>query len=362
MLARLVRELPRAEGLRYEPKWDGFRALATREGDSVELWSRHARPLARYFPELVDGIVSMPSEHLVVDGEILVHGRDGAFDFAALLSRLHPAASRVQRLRSETPAAFVAFDVVQIATDDLRDTRFDERRGRLESLLEDTPDPVAITPITDDADLAERWLEGYAGGGIDGVVAKHRDLRYVPGERAMLKFKREHTAECVVAGYRWLESRPAIGSLLLGLFDADGGLRHVGVVSSFTEASRRGFLDELSPLAVPLRQHPWARGFLIEPSPLGRLKGAAGRWTPDMAHDWVPIRLERVAEVAYDRFDRDRFRHPARFLRWRPDRDPRSCTFDQLEVVHRSPALLVPAGRGAGVEHGRSDHRADPPE
>ena len=346
MLARLVRELPHAEGLRYEPKWDGFRAIAVRDGDDVELWSRHARPLARYFPELVEAFGSLEPDRLIVDGEILVRDKNGAFDFVALLSRLHPAASRVQRLRSETPGAFVAFDVVQIATDDLRDTRFDERRRRLESLLEDTCDPVALTPITDDPDLAERWLEGYAGGGIDGVVAKHSDLRYVPGERAMLKVKREHTAECVVAGYRWLESRPAIGSLLLGLFDEEGRLRHVGVVSSFTEASRRAFLDELSPLAVPLRQHPWAEGFLIEPSPLGRLKGAAGRWTPDMAHDWVPIRLDRVVEVAYDRFDRDRFRHPARFLRWRPDRDPRSCTFDQLEVDHRSPALLVSAGRG----------------
>jgi ATP-dependent DNA ligase len=344
MLARLVRDLPRAEGLRYEPKWDGFRALAVRREDEVELWSRHARPLARYFPELVERIVSLPSDHLIVDGEILVRGRDGAFDFAALLSRLHPAASRVQRLRSETPATFVAFDAIHVSEDDLRDSPFDERRRRLESVLEGTTDPVALTPITDDPDVAERWLEGFAGGGIDGVVAKHAELRYVPDKRVMLKVKREHTADCVVAGYRWLESRPAIGSLLLGLFDGDGRLRHVGVVSSFTERARGAFLDELSQLAVPLHQHPWAEGFLIEPSPLGRLKGTAGRWTPDMAHDWVPIRLELVAEVAYDRFDRDRFRHPARFLRWRPDRDPRSCTFDQLEVDHRSPTLLFSAG------------------
>jgi ATP-dependent DNA ligase len=341
MLARLVRDLPRADGLRYEPKWDGFRAIAVRRDGEVELWSRHTRPLARYFPELVERIISLPFDHLIVDGEILVRGRDGAFDFAALLSRLHPAASRVQRLRNETPATFVAFDVIHVEEDDLRDTPFDERRRRLESVLDGTTDPIVLTPITDDPDLAERWLEGFAGGGIDGVVAKHAALRYVPAKRAMLKVKREHTAECVVAGYRWLESRPAIGSLLLGLFDGDGRLRHVGVVSSFTETARGEFLDELSPLAVPLHQHPWAEGFLIEPSPLGRLKGAAGRWTPDMAHDWAPIRLERVAEVAYDRYDRDRFRHPARFLRWRLDRDPRSCTYDQLEVDHGSPALLV---------------------
>ena len=346
MLARLVRELPRDDDLRYEPKWDGFRAIAVREHDQVELWSRHARPLGRYFPELVEAISSFRLDRLIVDGEILVRGRGGAFDFAALLSRLHPAASRVARLRNETPATFVAFDVVRIGDDDLHERPFDERRRALETLLDATPDAIVLTPITDDAELAESWLEGYAGGGIDGVVAKRAGLRYLPGERAMLKVKREHTAECVVAGYRWLETRPAIGSLLLGLFDDEGRLRHVGVVGSFTETARRAFLDELSPLAVPLEQHPWAEGFLIEPSPLGRLKGAAGRWTPDMAHDWVPIRLERVAEVAYDRFDGDRFRHPARFRRWRPDRDPRSCTFDQLEVDHRAPALLVSGGRG----------------
>jgi ATP-dependent DNA ligase len=230
MLARLVRDLPRADGLRYEPKWDGFRALAVRRDGEVELWSRHTRPLARYFPELVERIISLPFDHLIVDGEILVRGRDGAFDFAALLSRLHPAASRVQRLRNETPATFVAFDVIHVEEDDLRDTPFDERRRRLESVLDGTTDPIVLTPITDDPDLAERWLEGFAGGGIDGVVAKHAALRYVPAKRAMLKVKREHTAECVVAGYRWLESRPAIGSLLLGLFDGDGRLRHVGVV------------------------------------------------------------------------------------------------------------------------------------
>jgi ATP-dependent DNA ligase len=343
MLARLVRDLPRDAGLRYEPKWDGFRALADRDGDGVELWSRHARPLARYFPEIVEAIGSLEHERLVLDGEILVRGRDGAFDFAALLSRLHPAASRVERLRNETPALFVAFDVVELQDEDLRDVPFHERRRRLESVLDGAHAPLVLTPITADADVAERWLEGFAGGGIDGVVAKRGDLRYLAGERAMLKVKREHTADCVVAGYRWLADRPAIGSLLLGLF-ADGELRHVGVVSSFTGSARAAFLDELSPLAIPLERHPWAQGFLIEPSPLGRLKGAAGRWTPDMEHDWVPIRLERVAEVAYDRFDRDRFRHPARFLRWRPDRDPRSCTFDQLEVDHRAPAELIRAG------------------
>jgi ATP-dependent DNA ligase len=333
--------------MRYEPKWDGFRAIAVREGERLELWSRHRRPLARYFPEVAEAIVALGSGSLVLDGEILVRGRDGAFDFAALLSRLHPAASRVERLRNETPALFVAFDVMRLGDDDLRHQPFDERRRRLEALLRAAQHPVLLTPITEEAGVAEGWLEGFAGGGIDGVVAKRGDLAYLSGERAMLKVKRDHTAECVVAGYRWLADRPAIGSLLLGLYDEDE-LRHVGVVSAFTETARRAFLDELSPLAIPLERHPWAEGFLIERSPLGRLKGAAGRWTPDMVHDWVPIRLERVAEVAYDRFDGDRFRHPARFLRWRPDRDPRSCTFDQLEVDHRAPALLVGAGTAGG--------------
>jgi ATP-dependent DNA ligase len=343
MLARLVRELPR-DGFLYEPKWDGFRALVVGDVDGVEVWSRHGRPLARYFPELVEALEALPERALIVDGEILVRNAEGAFDFAALLSRLHPAASRVARLRRETPALFVAFDVVRIGDDDLHETPFVERRRRLERLFALVADPLALTPIADDAAEAERWLERFAGGGIDGVVAKRRDLPYLPGERVVLKVKREHTADCVVAGFRWLVDRPAIGSLLLGLYDGDRALRHVGVVSSFTEAARRTFLEELSPLAIPLAEHPWAEGFLIERSPLGRLKGAAGRWTPDMVFDWLPLRPERVAEVAYDRFDGDRFRHPARFLRWRPDRDPASCTFDQLEVDHRPPAELVATG------------------
>jgi ATP-dependent DNA ligase len=345
MLARLVRDLPRGEGLRYEPKWDGFRALAVREEGGVEAWSRHGRPLARYFPEVVEAVLALPARRVALDGEVLVRGPGGGgFDFAALLSRLHPAASRVERLRRETPAVFVAFDLLADDEGDLVDAPFDERRRRLARLVSDAAEPLVLTPITDDADVAAGWLSGFAGGGVDGVVVKDGGMPYRPGERAMRKVKLEHTADCVVAGFRWLESRPAIGSLLLGLFDDADALRHVGVVSSFSEDARRRFLEELAPLAVPLEHHPWAEGFLIERSPLGRLKGTAGRWTPDMAMDWVPIRIERVAEVAYERFDGDRFRHPARFVRWRPDRDARSCRFDQLEVDHRGPARLVGSG------------------
>jgi ATP-dependent DNA ligase len=344
MLAKLVRALPRGDGITYEPKWDGFRALVVRDGDQIELWSRRARPLARYFPEIVEAVRALPERDLILDGEILVTSASGAFDFAALLSRLHPAPTRVERLRRETPASFVAFDLVR-AGEDLATRAFAERRARLERVFAGARPPLSLTPATDDPDLGQRWLEGFAGGGIDGVVAKDGSLPYRPGERAMWKVKLEHTADCVVAGYRWLEDRPAIGSLLLGLYDDRGSLRHIGVASSFTEAARERLLEELSPLAIALEDHPWAGGFLIDRSPLGRLPGAAGRWTPDMAFDWVPIRLERVAEVGYERFDRDRLRHPARFVRWRPDRDPRSCTFDQLEVDHRAATALA-SGNG----------------
>ncbi len=338
MLARLVRTLPRGD-LLYEPKWDGFRCIAVRDRGRVQLWSRHGRPFTRYFPEVVAALEALPTDGWTIDGEILVE-RGGAFDFAALLSRLHPAASRVALLARETPATLIAFDVIRDSGEDLMTTAFVERRSRLETLLRDPPRGVRVTTITEDERVAASWLDASArtGGGIDGVIAKPPDLPYEPGRRSMLKVKMERTADCVVAGLRWLTDRPAIGSLLLGLFSDRGELGHVGVVSSFTEQARTRFLEELSPLAVPLQDHPWSTGFLIERSPLGRLKGAAGRWTPDMAQDWLPLRLERVAEVAFDRFDRDRFRHPARFVRWRPDRDPRSCTFDQLGAETDVPA------------------------
>jgi len=329
MLARLVRELP-PEGYRYEPKWDGFRAIVAREGDGVRIRSRHGRPLARYFPELVEAFLALGEADLTLDGEIVVETEHGA-DFAALMSRLHPAASRVRRLSAETPARFVAFDLVWRAGRDLRGVAFDERRRELEDVLRAPPPRIAPTPISDDLTTAGAWLAAPHGAGIDGVVAKAPDLAYEPGRRAMVKVKARRTLDAVVAGYRWMMDRHAIGSLLLGLYDERHELRHVGVASSFSERQRARFLEELSPSAIPLEHHPWAEGFAIDPSPLGRLKGAAGRWTPDMAMDWVPIRLDRVCEVAYDRFDGDRLRHAAKFLRWRPDRDPDTCTFEQLE-------------------------------
>ena len=336
MLARLVRELPR-DGFLYEPKWDGFRALVFRDRSEVDIRSRHGRPLARYFPELVDGVRALPSERLVLDGEIVLVG-PGGFDFPALMSRLHPVPSRVERLRQETPASLIAFDLLALGDADLCARPFEERRHSLETALAAAAPPIFVTPVTADAAAAAGWLERFRGGGVDGVVAKHRGLPYEPGRRAMVKVKSERTADCVVAGFRWSADTPVLGSLLLGLY-AGAELRHVGVVTSFTRARRSALADELAALAAPIEGHPWERGFGLARSPLGRLLGAAGRWAPgEMAMDWIPLRPERVCEVAYDQLDDHRFRHPARFRRWRPDRDPRSCTLEQLDV-DRPPAL-----------------------
>ena len=331
MLARLTRTLPR-DGFLYEPKWDGFRCLAFRWGDEVDLRSRHDSPFARYFPELVEGFRSLPADRIVLDGEIILVGPKG-FDFEALMTRLHPAASRVERLRRERPASFVAFDLLALGDRDLRGTPFGERRRLLADQLRDADPPLFLTPLTDDADVAANWFERFRGAGVDGIVAKHRDLPYEPGRRVMVKVKHERTADCVVAGLRLFTDRPVLSSLLLALHDEAGDLRHVGVVTSFPVADRARILDELTPLVIPLAEHPWRDGFLIGRSPVGRLKGSAGRWTPEMEHDWVPLRPERVCEVGFDQLDVDRFRHPARFRRWCPDREPRSCTLDQLRVA-----------------------------
>jgi ATP-dependent DNA ligase len=318
--------------------------VTARSGDDVAMISRHGRPLARYFPELVEAFLALDERDLTLDGEIVIQ-TDHGFDFAGLMSRLHPAASRVERLRAELPARFVAFDLIWREGRDLRSVPFTERRAALEEIVPDGAGPISTTAITDDAEVARAWLAASDGGGIDGVIAKAPSSRYEPGRRVMRKVKIRRTLDAVVAGYRWMMQRRAVGSLLLGLYDEEHRLRHIGVASSFTEAARRRFLEELSPLAVPLEDHPWAQGFLIDPSPLGRLKGAAGRWTPDMAMDWVPLRLERVAEVAYDRIDVDRLRHPARFVRWRPDREAESCTFEQIGAAVAPPIIRGGSGR-----------------
>ena len=324
MLARLARELPHGDFL-YEPKWDGFRALAFRDGQEVELQSRHGRPLARYFPELTEALLALDEQRFVLDGEIVVV-REHELDFTALMARLHPTASRVKRLRRDTPASYVAFDALAIRGEPLLERPFRERRARLEALLAHVRPPLNLTPATTDREIAAGWLERF-----EGVVAKDRALPYEPGRRTMVKVKRERTADCVVAGFRWMADHPFIGSLLLGLYDEDGELVHVGVVTSFTEPRRMALVDELRHLVAPLADHPWEHGFNVGRSPTGRLLGAAGRWIPgEMTQDWVPLRPELVIEVAYDQVDGHRFRHPARFRRWRPDRDPRSCMLDQL--------------------------------
>lgn len=332
-LARLARRLPVGGGYLYEPKWDGFRCLVFRDGSRVELQSRHGRPLTRYFPEVVETIAALPGS-FVLDGEIVALGERGV-DFASLLRRVHPAVSRVERLRREMPALYIAFDLLALDSEDLRTLPFRERRRRLEVLLKGTDGPV-LTPVSADPAVAEEWLARFVGvvEGIDGVVAKPDALLYAEGKRAMVKVKPQRTADCVVAGARLMPGEdPAVASLVLGLYDAGDVLRHVGVASSFTEEQRHELAAAVLPLAVPLSGHPWEGGFGIEGRPMGRLRGAAGVWRPGMTQDWVPVRPERVCEVAFDQLDEDRFRHPATFLRWRPDRDPSSCGFDQLAVA-----------------------------
>lgn len=332
MLARLVRELPQG-AVTYEPKWDGFRCLAFVDEHDIDLRSRHDRPLARYFPELVtaieairDGRPGGPRERgWVMDGEILLAV---PADFGVLMSRLHPAASRVERLASESPVRYVAFDLLADGACDLRDRPFVDRRAALERLLPGADGVISVTPATRDPDVAAAWL-GSRREGIDGAVVKPDDLRYEAGRRVMTKVKRLRTADCVVAGFRPTPTG-AVSSLLLGLYDETGALRHVGVVTQFARDERTALAVELSRLAVALEDHPWSGGFTIGPSPLGRLPGSAARWTPDMEHDWVPLRPELVTEVGFDQVDGDRFRHPARLIRWRPDRDAASCRIDQI--------------------------------
>jgi bifunctional non-homologous end joining protein LigD len=328
MLARLERDLPSGPGYVYEPKWDGFRCLVFRCGEDVDMRSRNNRPLARYFPELVGAFRSLPEPRLVLDGELLVV-RDGQYDFGALLARLHPAASRVDRLAGETPATYVAFDILAVDGRDLRGDPFAHRRAILEGVGRDLPSSVVITPATPHADVARRWLDGAPG--LDGVVAKRTDLPYQPGTRALVKVKLERSADCVVAGFRVFPDG-AVASLLLGVY-GDGALHHVGVVSQLAEEQRQTLYECLRPLITSLVGHPWQHGFGLEGSSLGRLKGAAGRWTPGLPLDWIPVRPQVVCEVAYDHLDRLRFRNPARLRRWRPDRDARSCGVEQFGGV-----------------------------
>jgi ATP-dependent DNA ligase len=335
MLAKAAKALPAGPGVLYEPKWDGFRCVVFRDGGEVELGSRNERPLTRYFPEVVAAVLAELPERCVVDGEVVIAGRRG-LDFNALTNRIHPADSRVQMLARETPAAFIAFDLLALGDDDLREVPFAARRARLEGSLSAARPPVHLTPATTDRDTALDWFARFEGAGLDGVVAKPVDLPYRTGERAMIKVKHERTAEMVVAGYRWHKSGQVVGSLLLGLYTGDGRLQHIGVASAFTAARRTSLVDELAPFTVPPSDaggHPWGDWASAEAHAGRRLPGATSRWNAGKDLRFVLLRPELVAEVAYNQLEGDRLRHPAQFLRWRPDRQAASCTYAQLDTA-----------------------------
>ncbi|HXF37063.1 MAG TPA: ATP-dependent DNA ligase [Actinomycetota bacterium] len=331
MLATPVARLPEGP-FSFEPKWDGFRAIVFRDRDEVEIGSRNERPMTRYFPEVVEAIRANLPVRCVVDGEIVVPDASGRrLDFEALQQRIHPAASRVRLLAERTPARLVAFDLLALDDRGLMDQPFRERRRLLEEALAGARAPVHLTPATTDRALAERWFERFEGAGLDGVIAKPLEGTYRPDKRVMFKVKHTRTADCVVAGYRVHKAdRRAIGSLLLGLYDDRGELASVGVVGAFPMEQRRRLFRELQPLVTTFDEHPWAWAKEEEGTRTPR-HSAFSRWSAGKDLSFVPLRPERVVEVRYDHMEGPRFRHTAQFVRWRPDRDPRSCTFDQLE-------------------------------
>jgi ATP-dependent DNA ligase len=334
MLAKLADELPAGPGFLFEPKWDGFRAIVFRGPADVFIQSRDLRPLDRYFPDLHEQLLRNLPAGCVIDGEIVIAGPKG-LDFDALQLRLHPAASRVAKLAQETPAAFVGFDLLAVDGRDLRSAPQRERRSQLEALLANVAPPIHLTPMTRDRAVAVQWLERFEGAGLDGVIAKPEHGTYQPGKRAMIKVKHSRTAECVVAGFRWHKSgKDAVGSLLLGLYDKKGTLHHVGVTSSFTMAMRKQLAIELEPLrSNALKDHPWREWAASSGHEMTRMPGGQSRWSAGKDLSWEPLRIERVCEVKYDHLQGDRFRHAAVFLRWRPDKPPSDCRYDQLEVT-----------------------------
>lgn len=329
MLAKSVARIP--PDMQYEAKWDGFRAIVFRDGPEVELGSRTGKPLTRYFPELVAALKERVPERCVLDGEIVI-AREGRLDFDALTERIHPADSRVRTLAERTPASFVAFDLLALDDESLLDVPLSDRRALLVRALAGVTAPVHVAPATRDVEVARRWFEQYEGAGLDGVIAKPPGLRYLQDERAMFKIKHERTADVVVAGYRHHKSGPVVGSLLLGLYDEDR-LQHVGVSAAFPMKRRAELIEELAPLRMDSAAgHPWAAWSEEAAHESARLPGAPSRWSGKKDLSWVPLRPERVAEVAYDHMENGaRFRHTARFRRWRPDRTPHSCTYAQLE-------------------------------
>jgi ATP-dependent DNA ligase len=363
MLAAPAREIPDGPGWLYEPKWDGFRAIVFRDGTATLIQSRDLKPLDRYFPELAEPLVRSLPARCVVDGEIVIARRPSAgapivLDFDALLQRIHPAASRVAMLGRETPASFVAWDLLALDGDDLRDRPLAERRRLLEAAMAEAVPPVHLTPVTTDPAVAADWFRRFEGAGLDGVIAKRADGPYEPGKRAMVKVKHARTADCVVGGFRWHKDGPGtwVGSLLLGLHDDAGALHHVGVASGFSRERRAAFAAELAPLALAEdAAHPWIPRD-ADGAPI-RIPGGESRWSRGRSLDWVPLAPDRVVEVAYDHLQGDRFRHATSFVRWRDDRLPDGCRYDQLEVTPARELDEVFRAGGPADSGGSRDER-----
>ena len=336
MLAKRIDELPPKGEWIYEPKWDGFRALVFRDGAELLIQSREQKSLNRYFPELIDPLLEQLPERCVLDGEVVIN-RNGALDFDALQLRIHPAASRVKMLAQQTPASVIFFDLLAEGERDLCSEPFRERRARLEAVLDKAAAPVHITPATDDRSVAEDWFRRFEGAGFDGVIVKPVGGTYEPDKRVMFKVKHERDCDCVVAGFRWYKEGQdtAIGSLLLGLFDDAGALQHVGVCASFTKEKRQELLEFLTPYRKDaLKDHPWGAWAAPEAGAEGhRMPGGQSRWSQGKDLSWQPLRPELVVEVAYEHMQGRRFRHMAHFRRWRTDKEPRDCTYSQLETV-----------------------------
>ncbi|HKY07594.1 MAG TPA: ATP-dependent DNA ligase [Candidatus Binatia bacterium] len=349
MLAKRVSELPKGGAWIFEPKWDGFRALVFRDGDEILIQSRDEKPLNRYFPELLEVLRLQLPARCVLDGEIVV-AKNGALDFDALQLRIHPAASRVKLLSRELPVSIVFFDLLSDGERDLRGMPFQERRRMLEALHSSSTPPIHLTPATGDSKKAADWFRRFEGAGLDGVVAKPVNGPYEPNKRVMLKVKHDRECDCVVAGFRWHKKKepPVVGSLLLGLYDGSGALQHVGVCASFTDKTRRHLVEFLSPYRQnALAAHPWkdwAEPPLADADAPQRMPGGQSRWSSGKDLSWEPLRPELVVEVAYDHMQGDRFRHTAQFRRWRTDKKPKDCTYDQLEVVPPEELSTIFAG------------------
>jgi ATP-dependent DNA ligase len=351
MLATPIPEVPDAEGMSFEPKWDGFRCLIFRDGDEVELASRGGKTLTRYFPEVVEAARAQLPERCIVDCELVVIRREAGklprLDFELLAQRIHPAASRVNLLAQQTPAEIVTFDLLALGDDDLTGRPFSERRAALEKALKKVKPPVHVTPTTTDVETARRWFVEFEGAGLDGLIAKSADLLYVPGKRLMKKIKHARTLDAVVAGFRWHKSGGVVGSLLLGLYDDDGLLHSIGVTAAFSVARRQELLTEIAELRDPA-EHPWN-----DPKEGTRIPAAPNRWNSGKDTSFERLAPLWVAEIGFDAMEGDRLRHPGQFLRWRPDRDPRSCTYEQLERPIRMDVEKVLANAGSPAKSGR---------